>query len=222
MQILINTIIDRLHLYQGFLMSLVESFIQISKIKEPTYSKSNKNRINYADNLPELNEGPLPAVSKYLTRKCVEAKAQALEYLKKVLSTNMEVKNRIFFDQQLFANYNPKIDLLKLAMFYVLNTEAYKVCEKTTEILQMVLEREEHAFSLISNIDKAKGCIINPPFINFKVSICSSMELMSSKKQSTQILKNTTTGGAATEKERSVRPDREPSISFHPPAQNEI
>jgi hypothetical protein len=45
-----------------------------------------------------------------------------------------------------------------MMMFYVLNTEAFKVCEKATEILQMVLEREEHAFSLISNIDKARGC----------------------------------------------------------------
>lgn len=92
MQILINTILDRLHVYPGFLMSLIESFIQISKIKEITYTKASKNRINYADNLPELNEGVLPTVSKFLTKKCIDAKAQALEYLKKMLTTNIDVK----------------------------------------------------------------------------------------------------------------------------------
>lgn len=43
-------------------------------------------------------------------------------------------------------------------MFFVLNTEAYKVCEKATECLQIVLDKDAYAYSLISNIDKAKGC----------------------------------------------------------------
>jgi hypothetical protein len=119
--------------------------LQIAKIKEPT--QAGKKRLCYTENLPEFQEILLPEISPEILKLMAHIKVLAIEYWDKFITDKLMI----------IYNHDARLDFLKLAMVFILNTDSSLVCGKTCEILSKFLADQTYGVFLLGDPRRAQN-----------------------------------------------------------------